>query len=235
MRNIIEIINSIIVILVLTIPIWLSFKKYVSKRINKVLLFIMFFCYIVLSIVTDSLLPFVLVIIILFKEGKKEDKNESLMKPIGNKKLKIIFYNVTYRLIAAIITALFLVIAEHYGYKLTEQQVIKDFLSSGIIGTIWLGIGMIIFAPVVEEYIFRHLFYNNLSKKIGKKAALILTSLLFTLLHFNILGSISIFLLSILSCKLYDKYGYRAAVFNHFLFNFVTVIFLTIGKYNGWL
>lgn len=62
-------------------------------------------------------------------------------------------------------------------------------------------------APVVEEIIFRGYLYPVLKKYSGATAALITSSVLFSLVHLNMGLFIPITLMGILMAKLYDKTG----------------------------
>lgn len=74
-------------------------------------------------------------------------------------------------------------------------------------GSYWLGnllvvISAVIFAPIVEEFIFRGYLLNRWSLKLGALPAVILSSGLFAFLHNDILGA---FVFGVVLCLLYMK------------------------------
>jgi hypothetical protein len=95
-----------------------------------------------------------------------------------------------------------------------------------------------IFAPIIEEFLFRGLLQNFFNKFLNIKYAIILTSIVFTLFHFAIsqgMGNItiisSIFVLSIFLGFLYDKQkSLYTPIFLHFTFNSINIINLIYFK-----
>ena len=83
--------------------------------------------------------------------------------------------------------------------------------------------------PVLEEFIFRGIIYNKLKKVFASKQAIILTSLLFGLYHFNIIQGIYAFVFSILLTKIYEKYNnLLLPIIIHCLINLTSSVFITI-------
>jgi membrane protease YdiL (CAAX protease family) len=80
------------------------------------------------------------------------------------------------------------------------------------------------------EFVFRNYLYRIIKKRTGQVLSAIITSTLFAILHFNLAGIVSFFGLGIYNCYLYEKYGYRASVMNHFIFNLISVVFIIIFK-----
>jgi hypothetical protein len=95
-----------------------------------------------------------------------------------------------------------------------------------------------IFAPIVEEFLFRGLLQNFFKKFLNIKFSIILTSVIFTLFHFAIsqgIGNItiiaSIFALSIFLGFLYEKQkSLFSPIFLHFTFNSINIINLIYFK-----
>ncbi len=102
-----------------------------------------------------------------------------------------------------------------------------------IIGLTVLFIAVI--GPFVEELLFRGLLYNSLKKSIGCIQAMIATSLLFSLLHMNLIGFLPILGLSLLFVYLYEKTGsLMVSVFVHMLHNgFLILIIFILRIYLG--
>jgi hypothetical protein len=79
---------------------------------------------------------------------------------------------------------------------------------------------IVIVGPIAEELFFRGLFYNALKKSIGVFQAMLATSVLFAVLHMNVLGFLPIFGLALLFVILYEKSGsLKVPIFLHMLHN----------------
>jgi membrane protease YdiL (CAAX protease family) len=117
-----------------------------------------------------------------------------------------------------------------FHIELESQEIMDMFLKGSWLAIIALTVLTVVIAPVLEEFIFRHILYGGISKKIGKIAAAIISSLLFTLLHYNLAGVVAFFAVGIYNCYLYEKYGYRAAVINHSIFNLSSTAIIILIK-----
>ena len=101
------------------------------------------------------------------------------------------------------------------------QKLVTLFQTSAIN---WTSIALIILAifvaPISEELLFRVLIYRFLKGRFTPLFALIISSLLFALLHFNVFSFLPLFLLGMLLCRAYEKTGniYTCIAF-HALFN----------------
>ncbi len=90
---------------------------------------------------------------------------------------------------------------------------------------------VVIFAPVLEEFVFRWIFLEKIFKsRLGVLGAALLSSLMFSLVHFNINVFFIILWIGIYNCYLIHKKGYWYAVINHAVFNSVTMISLIYSK-----
>lgn len=115
---------------------------------------------------------------------------------------------------------------------LENQQVVNDFMQSEPLESISYIILIVVCAPIAEEFVFRFFIYRGLLKfKVSKLLSALLSSLLFMGAHFNIQGAGAFFLIGMINCYLYDRRGYWAAVANHFMFNFSSIIVLLLVKY----
>ena len=68
-------------------------------------------------------------------------------------------------------------------------------------------IGLAVFAPIIEEIIFRGWLYGKLRVKIPKWLAIILVSLLFGIVHLQWNVGVTVFCLSVVSCLLREITG----------------------------
>lgn len=81
-------------------------------------------------------------------------------------------------------------------------------------------------APIVEEFLFRGLFYKRVTKMINKKVAGLLSALFFGIYHFNVVQGIYAFLIGILLVYLYEKFQtLKAPVLFHMAANMTSVLF----------
>ena len=81
------------------------------------------------------------------------------------------------------------------SYKISRLPLIVTIISSGILG------------PVLEELLFRGIVYNKLLEFNNHKKSCIITSVIFSLMHFpNLITMIYTFVLSFIMIYLYDKH-----------------------------
>lgn len=81
--------------------------------------------------------------------------------------------------------------------------------------------------PIVEEYLFRGLIYHDFLNKYSKKLSILLVTLLFSLIHFNLVSMFFAFVMGILFISLYDKYkNIYVAISCHIGCNIMGFIFL---------
>ncbi|WP_069649797.1 CPBP family intramembrane glutamic endopeptidase [Caloranaerobacter ferrireducens] len=104
-------------------------------------------------------------------------------------------------------------ILDSSGNNLIYQKQLIDYLTFFILTSI--------IAPVVEEFTFRVLIYDNwLSDLFNKKiVAVLLSSAIFAFTHFDYKTYIYTFVTGVILCFIYDIYGYLCSVTLHMLFN----------------
>jgi len=110
------------------------------------------------------------------------------------------------------------------------QQNVLDLKIENYTNIVTIIITACIIAPITEELIFRGMLYPVLKKLIGVLGACFFSSLLFSLIHFNML---SFFVLFVFSCALtyiYERYNNICIpIISHAFFNalMITVILLS--------
>lgn len=229
----IDILKSLSVLALLALPPWLVFRQYVKDRINRYLLILMFIIYIGITLFTEQLMPFILVIFIfIFMSRLREDSEIThYFRPLRKKKLEVVLYSIVFMFLSKLVSTVFvLIITQVFHIELKSQEIINMFLKGSWFAIITLTVLTVVIAPVLEEFIFRHIIYRGISKKIGKIAAAIISSMLFTLLHYNLAGVVAFFAVGMYNCYLYEKYGYRAAVINHSIFNLSSTAMIILIK-----
>lgn len=108
-----------------------------------------------------------------------------------------------------------------FKYEPPIQPVIKIFFEEEKRSIIlYLSFFVSIAGPIAEELFFRGFFYQAAKKRIGVFNALMLTSVLFAVLHTNLTGFVPIMILGLLLTYLFEKTGTLVApVCVHILHN----------------
>ena len=105
--------------------------------------------------------------------------------------------------------------------EMADLNIYLAILSSGIIG------------PILEEMLFRYVFLNRLRNFFTTRNAILLSSLVFALLHGNIITMIYAFIMGFIFAYVYVKYdNIKVSIMCHIGANTI-VIFLT--SFNIWI
>lgn len=105
----------------------------------------------------------------------------------------------------------------------TYQEVAQDIYSGSLLG---IAFRTIILAALLEEFMMRGLFYRSFSQLTGRAAAMIVSSLVFGIIHGNLLQGMYAFVLGMLFSYIYDCFGRKmtAPVIAHIAANTVSVL-----------
>ena len=88
---------------------------------------------------------------------------------------------------------------------------------------------LVVLAPVVEEVIFRGFLYGKLRAKLGVASSILITSLIFAILHFQWNVSVNVFALSVVLCTLREVTGtIYASILTHMVKNGVAFYLLYV-------
>ena len=102
-------------------------------------------------------------------------------------------------------------------FELSKLPIIVQIISSGICG------------PILEEFIFRGIVYNKLKTFNKKMTAIILTSVIFGIVHSNIINGIYAFGVSFILIYLYEKYKtLKAPIVMHIFLNTTIILMLPL-------
>ena len=102
-------------------------------------------------------------------------------------------------------------------FELSKLPIIVQLISSGICG------------PILEELIFRGIVYNKLKTFNKPMTAIILTSVIFGLIHTNIINGIYAFGVSFILIYLYENYKtIKAPILMHIFLNSTIVLMLPL-------
>ena len=117
---------------------------------------------------------------------------------------------------------------KRFGINIDLEEQIPLKLLSDITNVFFLTLfvfQIIIIAPIVEELMFRGYVYRVLKSKSNKNVACIVTSIVFSFLHFNVAAFVPLFVFSMCLTKAYeDSSDIREPIVMHSLFNAVGVI-----------
>ncbi len=125
--------------------------------------------------------------------------------------------------------------ATHYvtqliGYDAPTQDVVKMFMAEKEMPILLLGFfAASIVAPVAEEIIFRGFAYSALKKTMGVFWSIVLTSLIFSVLHAHVVGIVPIFALGVLLAYLYERTGSLIAPITvHMIHNTIMLVLVFV-------
>lgn len=251
-----NILKDILVFSIVFLPPLIIFARFWSERKKSIWkLIIISLFYVIAALFTQNFVPFVMVIIdismikqsLRFYDMRYETGESNESKSISarckddflrfnfsikNFRISSAILNSVYSYIIVMIVALLSNII-FYIYKLNPQQ--QDIVTwmSGL--GLWEFLMMIpvavIFAPVLEEFVFRWLIFEKLiTPKIGVLFASVISSLIFATVHFNLHSFLILFCIGLFNCYLIHEKGFWYSVFNHSIFNFVTTFVLFLAK-----
>lgn len=85
--------------------------------------------------------------------------------------------------------------------------------------------GSVIIGPILEEYIFRGILYNELKEKFDINKSMIISSLIFALFHQNLVQIIYAFVFGLILAHMYEKYrNLNCVILMHMISNFVSIL-----------
>lgn len=189
------------------------------------------------AIFTENLFPFIAVLILLARYHTLSNE-DSYVRDINiwhfdwNFVINIGIMTLIFKAVITIVNALYIYIINHFtNFDVKPQEVVVDFYESGFWSRLILFFLIVVFAPFVEEYVFRYFLYDKIFlPRMPAVFAAILTGVIFALAHYNASGIPSFFGLALFCNYIYEKKGYFAAVIAHLTFNLSTVILLLFVK-----
>lgn len=227
----------ILVFLTINVPVYLQFY-YVFLKDKKLWLVILITAvYWTGAIFTENLFPFIAVIFLVFRYHLSKEE-ESYIRDIDIwqfnwiSMLSVSVMTLMVKGALALVNALYILILNYFtNFDIKPQEVVTDFYQSGFWLRLILFFLIVVFAPFVEEYVFRYFLYDKLFlPKMPAAFAAVLSALIFTIAHYNAGGIPSFFGLGLFCNYIYEKKGYFAAVAAHFTFNLSTIVLLFFIK-----
>lgn len=244
-ENIIKllILDLMIIICVYIIPI-ISFVRIIKfkrfsflKKLMIVLLYIA--AYMLIPSMYANALPFVFIVIIFIK-WKKENYygsdfnryNFDIKKFRIGKALKYVLVAYLLIYLASFVS---IIIFSKFNIEVKAQEIVSILDSYNMWAFLITIPFTVIFAPVVEEFVFRYMLFQKLMRdgsrrKIPFFIAAFLVSMLFAVIHNSLSALPLLFTLSFFNCYLMEKKGYWYCVFVHMFVNGVSMISLLTDK-----
>lgn len=237
--------QNVLVFIFLYIPPLIFFIGSSLKRgINKIFLIFITLGYLYFSISTQNLLPFILVIfnILYLRKAAEGDieyrtiaEDSDYIRYNFNLKNFRFWNGLTHAIYAygATILVGILVTALLTAYKLNlkEQEIVRDLMKVSLDKFLYMVPIMLIFAPIVEEFTFRWIVFEKLLKpRLGIYLSALISSLMFSVVHFNLRSLPVLMTIGLINCYLIDKKGYWYAVFSHLFFNSVNTLLMFLQK-----
>lgn len=246
-----DLIKDLVVILLVFLPPLIFYCRILSlKNRHGAIIALICIIYGVSVLFLQNTFPAIVVILSILAMKKffceRGFSSNTLKNELGNDyntfKFNIMTLNVAKALSYAIGTYFFsillslimLFILNKMGLKANDQDVIKILKDADLKKFILMIPVAVIFAPIVEEFVFRYLLFQKILKgKSGIYLAAIISSLLFSLVHFNLKASVPIAFIGLINCYLIEKEGYWYSVFNHMMFNLIPITSMLILKLMG--
>lgn len=175
--------DFIVYILIYFLPLLVFWKLSLNKSRKKITLLVISILYIAFSIFTQNLLPFILILIcIRYLKYDIELYDDYYKYNFGFKDLnfiKALKYSIFSYMLTLIIATLALSFFSVFKVPLKEQEIVTIMAKLPLKKFIIMMPVTIIFAPVVEEFIFRWLLFEKVFKdKVGIYLSAFITSLI---------------------------------------------------------
>lgn len=164
----------------------------------------------ILIILTLLLLP---ILVKKYKKQKLEEKIETSNKSIIKIILIALFMAISLNLLFFLANNIF-EFTNRYDSTVTH---ISTIITTGLL------------APILEEFIFRGLIYNQLKKFNNKKTSIVLATLIFAFFHFELSQIIYTFIIGLYLTIVYEKTkSIKMSIMAHIIINVSTLLFIPI-------
>lgn len=224
---------TVLTFLVLNMPIFISLNKYVFKNANTYTKLLIGLLYWPLAFLTQQLIPFIGVLILLNKVHSRENEDSlardiNIWAPDFGRLAAVAGVSVVFKILVNQLNSLYVFFLNRtLELEVKPQEIVGEFEQGGFVYKAVLMVLVVVLAPFVEEYIFRYYIYDRiLLPKMPSFAAALISASLFTLLHYNISGIPTFFCLGLFCALVYEKTGFYGAVVTHAVSNLMTAVFL---------
>lgn len=171
------------------------------------------------------------VMAILFHKDRKKEKEAGI---IPNKKAPLWKYPAVIVMALALSLGLnnLIIIGNLSSVDASYEQTMNAMYSAPLFLQI---LCLAVLVPISEEYVFRGLFFKRLESNTTFVYAMLYSSLVFGILHMNLVQMIYGFILGMMLAYVYEKYGsLKAPVAAHMAMNLLSVLATEFGLYS-WL
>jgi membrane protease YdiL (CAAX protease family) len=133
-------------------------------------------------------------------------------------------------MLANSLAAVWSMLLEWMGFTLYSTEIIMNDENDLLLAVF----AVAVLPGICEELLFRGVLFQSFQKLLGRNGAIFGVSLLFALLHWNVLTFLSLFLMGIMLQKAAEQTGtLRTAIGMHFLNNLVSVLYLLSMRLAG--
>lgn len=231
-------VDVFIISFIYVLPIVVFIKYLGNTNCKNYLKFFFIIIYVVGIILTssfmDNLFPFIFVVLsvlILRIDGYKDDYNIYNFSPRKTNFIRAFEYFILFYVINIAVVIIFQWVFSKFNVAGQQQEIVKDMENMRLFALIRYVPVSVIFAPILEEFIFRFVLFEKIFKnKIGVYLGCIVSSILFSILHYNLEAFPVLFALAVENCYLIHKKGFWYSLLNHSLFNFITVASILADK-----
>lgn len=113
------------------------------------------------------------------------------------------------------------------GYDAQSQ--VQELKNGNYTNIVYIVITVCLFAPITEEIIFRGMLYTLFKRRLGVFWACIGNSILFSLIHFNILSCVVLFVFSCSLTYIYEKEcNLLIPIISHSVFNGLMIVLILL-------
>ncbi|MCP5537126.1 MAG: CPBP family intramembrane metalloprotease [Akkermansiaceae bacterium] len=118
-------------------------------------------------------------------------------------------------------------LSDYFGDQAKLQQTVKTYQeTSAVTIRVMIAVSVILIAPIAEEIVFRGYIYTVTKRYSDRFFAAILSSLLFGVVHFNVMAFVPLVFLALVLVLAYELSGsIWAPISIHALFNATTILF----------
>lgn len=119
-----------------------------------------------------------------------------------------------------------------FRYEPQPQPIFSMFIEEEKLSILtYLTFFVAIVGPIMEEVFFRGFLYSAIKKEVGIKLAIVISAVLFSVLHAHVVGFLPIFILGVFAAYLYEKTGSLIAPITvHITHNLIMVSFIFLIK-----
>ena len=181
-----------------------------------------------------SVIPCLLVLYFLFRNNNlvsldETEEPSSRFSPLVFLHFFLIFCGVQW--ISSLLTIPLVLLFQKMGLDLSYSEMAAK---GGALNDIPMLVYTILIAPIVEELVFRGVFYKRF-KAFGSFFTAFACSLFFALIHSNFLQFIPAFMMGFVLFAIRDKYGLRYSILLHLTNNALAILVNNLGTAQPWL